>query len=332
MKRFLIILPIFLMILFLSGCMSAGKREPQTQEVTAVVITYPAPSEIVRTVRFSGSLKGSREVMVYPNLPGKLLGYALSDGGYVSKGGTVATLDRDIPGIEYEPVPVEAPISGRFFSLGLSPGEMVAPQVPIGRISETGELKLEFNVPEKYVANVREGSKTKVYVPSVAYEATGTLTRISRFVEARSGAAQAEATVSNPSGELAPGMFAEIDVAVASKDAKIALPVDCVLGLDGRFVYIVKGIHDKPDTSIIDKVAARKSAKKKVAQDTVITMVKAGRAVKRDVQTGLDDGEFVEILSGLEPTDAVLFVGQRIVKEGEEVMVTSTYKPGEQEK
>jgi len=214
----------------------------------------------------------------------------------------------------------------------MSPGEMVAPQIPIGRLSETGQLKLEFNVPEKYISSVRQGSEAEVYVSSADYETRATLTRVSRFVEARTGAAQAEATVSNPSGELAPGMFAEIDVAVASKDAKIALPIDCVLGLDGMFVYVVEGIHEKPDTLIIDKVGERKSMKKKVAQDTVITMVKAGKVEKRDVKVGLDDGEFIEILSGLEPTDAVLFVGQRIVKEGGEVKVTSTYKPGENEK
>ncbi len=285
-----------LVLIPVAGC----KKEPariEEKPATSVIVTYPAPKIIQRTVRFSGSLKGSREVMVHPTLPGKLIGYTRSEGSYVSKGATVATIDRDIPGVEYEPVPVEAPISGRFFSMGLSPGEMVAPQMPIGRISETSRLKLAFNVPEKYINSVKQGSKADLYVPTIDYSATATLSRVSRFVDSRSGAAQAEATLSNPSGKLTPGMHAEINVVVASKKADLALPVDCVLGLDGKFCYVL-------------------------AEDST--------AVKRDVGVGLDDGEYIEILSGLAIDDAVLYVGQRVAEEGGRVSVKDTYTPAEE--
>jgi len=302
--------------LSLAGCRKQGREEAAPEQITTVITTHPAPHKIVRRVRFTGSLKGSREVMVYPTLPGKLIGYTLTDGAYVSKGGTVARIDRDVPGVSYEPVPVEAPISGRFFSMGLSPGEAVAPQRPLGHIAETSRLKLAFEVPEKYVSSVRQGSRAELYVPSIDYRTTAVLTRVSRFVDARSGAAQAEATVSNPGGRLTPGMYAEINVSVASKDAVLALPVDCVLGLDGKFCYVVSEEDVETDTSVVMREGVA---------DTVIRSRRTGRASKRDVEVGLDDGSFIEILSGLEASDEVLYVGQRIVEEGGKIVIDTVY-------
>ncbi|MBN2380347.1 HlyD family efflux transporter periplasmic adaptor subunit [candidate division WOR-3 bacterium] len=322
MKRIRVFAVILLGVtLSVTGCSGPGGKAPEKKPATSVVITNPAPYRIVRTIRFAGTLKGSREVMVYPTLPGKIIGYARSDGDYVSKGGTVATIDRDVPGVEYEPVPVEAPISGRFFSMGLSPGEMVAPQMPIGRVSETGNLKLDFTIPEKYINSVKQGSRAEVAVPSLDYSVTGTLTRVSRFIDARSGGAQAEATVSNPSGTLAPGMHAEVEVEVASRQANLALPIDCVLGLDGRFVYVVEDIRTVPDTSFV----TRQTERGKPLVDTTIKMIDVGIAVKRNVEVGLDNSSFIEIVSGLEPEDDVLYVGQRIVEEQGKVRITGTY-------
>jgi membrane fusion protein (multidrug efflux system) len=314
MNRIVKISLLTLALVIVSGC--GGGRGPEAVEKppTAVVTTHPAPRTIERTVRFTGSLKGSREVMVYPPMPGKFMGYVLAEGSYVSKGATIARIDRDIPGVEYEPVPVQAPISGRFFSMGTSPGEMLAPQMAIARVSETAQLKLEFNIPEKYINSVKQGSKADLYVPTIDYRATATLTRVSRFIQARSGAAQAEATVPNPSGKLTPGMHAEVNVVVASKKASLAIPIDCVLGLDGKFVYV-----------IVDK------ATEEINKNGEGVTVELGRAGKRNIEVGLDDGEFIEVISGLQPEDEVIYVGQRIVEEGGKVEITDTYKPTEAE-
>lgn len=299
--------PLLAMVLIIS-CGTSSRSKQEEKLPAAVIITNPVPRNIERTVRFSGTLKGSREVMVYPPLPGKFMGYAVSEGSYVSKGSTVAQIDRDVPGVAYEPVPIEAPIAGRFFYTGTNQGEMVAPQMPIGRVSETSVLKMAFNIPEKYISNVAQGSRAEIHVPTAEYSSTATLTRVSRFVDQRSGSAQAEASVSNSSGDLAPGMYAEISVIVAQKKAALALPIDCILGLNSKFVYIVT------DT----KTETMEGKKYEV-----------GKAVKRDVEVGLEDGKYQEIVSGLTTEDKVLYVGQRIVEEGAKVRVTDTYLSAE---
>lgn len=322
-KSFILGLLQFMLLLILAGCIGGAGQKAIEKAPTSVIVTSPAPRKIARTVRFSGTLKGSHEVMVYPPLPGKFIGYTRDEGSWVSKGTTVAQIDRDIPGIQYEPVPVEAPISGKFFTMGTSPGEMVAPQMPIGRISETSRLQLEFNVAEKYLNSVREGSQAEVYVPALEYSTTATLTRVSRFIDARTGGGQVEASISNTQGALAPGMHAEANVVVASKNAGLALPVDCVLGLDEKFVYVVTDRKTVPDTSFV----TREVESRRPRVDTLIQMIDVGVAKKRDVEVGLDDGEFIEILSGVEPADEVIYVGQRIVEEGGTVQITRTYVP-----
>lgn len=314
-------LPVMVFI-SLTGCMGTGTGPKSTEKPpTSVVITSPVPREIKRKVRFSGTLKGSKEVLVYPPLPGKFMGYTRSEGAYVSQGTTIAQIDRDIPGVSYEPVPVEASISGKFFTLGTSPGEMVAPQMPIARISETGTLKLEFNVPEKYVSSISQGSRAQLYVPNLDYTTTATLNRVSRFIDARTGVAQAEASVSNHQDKLAPGMSAEINVVVASQRASLAVPADCVLGLDGKFVYVLVD----PATEIVTTLINTEDG-----VDTLIDTLMVGKAVKRDVEVGMDDGEFIEIVKGLDTNEKVIYVGQRIVDEGGKVKITDTYLPVEE--
>lgn len=274
------------------GC-SRGGEQTSEEQVTSVIVTQPAPRTIARTVSFSGRFAGSKEVMVYPPLPGKFSGYAVADGALVSQDQIVAQIDRDVPGVSYEPVPVKAPISGRFFSVGISPGEAVAPQMPVARISETSRLVLKFSIPEKYLASIREGSRARLTVPSLDYTTTAILSRVSRFVEGRSGTAQAEAAVPNPGGKLAPGMFAEVEVVVARKEASMAMPVDCVLGLEDEFVYVVE----------------------------------EGKAVKRNIRTGLEDAQYIEVFSGINESDSVIYVGQRIVEEGGQVEISEIYTP-----
>lgn len=297
MKRVIPILMLAIFTLFITGC-RRGRETPREakERSTAVIITHPIARMIERKVRFSGVLTGIREATVYPPLQGKFIGYTVSEGTQVSQGTKIADMDRDVLGVEYEPVPVKAPISGRFFSFGISPGVALNPQTPIAKIAETSKLKLEFNIPEKYAPNVKPGTSAELFLSSSDLTLDAKLSRVSRFIDPLTGSAQAEAIVDNQEGRLNPGMYAEVYVIVASKKAELTLPIDCVLGIDGKFVYLARN----------------------------------GKSVRKDVEVGLQDELYIEIISGLSPTDSVLYVGQMVVDEGSDINIQETYMPSEE--
>ncbi|MCX5726691.1 MAG: hypothetical protein NT030_05895 [Candidatus Saganbacteria bacterium] len=47
-----------------------------------------------------------------------------------------------------------------------------------------------------------------------------------------------------------------------------------------------------------------------------------GAVISKKVTTGLQEGELIEIVSGISADDQVIVVGQRLVKEGDKVQVS----------
>jgi hypothetical protein len=51
-------------------------------------------------------------------------------------------------------------------------------------------------------------------------------------------------------------------------------------------------------------------------------IVENGKAVRRPIETGLDDGKHVEILSGLQPDDNVVSTNPASLQEGQSVQLS----------
>jgi len=90
----------------------------------------------------------------------------------------------------------------------------------------------------------------------------------------------------NSSGELRPGMFARVGLVLDKKESAVVVPKEAVIRQGGQaYVFVIK------DSS----------------------------AEKREVQVGMDDGEMIEIVSGLKSGEQVVIKGQAYLKEGQEV-------------
>lgn len=166
------------------ACRPSGNEAhtpPERSTRQAVVqVTLADTGEVIRRVTFTGTVLGSRQATLVPEVAGKVLAFRVKEGTRVTKGDTLALLDRSLPGMTYAPYPVLAPIAGRVHWEVLTPGEPVGPQRPLGLI--VGEpLEVQFRVPGS--ARVRVGDPLEVVARGDTF--SGQVTWVSTVVDPR---------------------------------------------------------------------------------------------------------------------------------------------------
>ena len=112
---------------------------------------------------------------------------------------------------------VTAPFDGIVTERNVHPGSLVGPAAagpnapPMLRIQQVSTLRLTVAVPENNVSAIVSGADLRFTVPAFPGETfTGKVRRIARVLDGRTRTMPVELEVSNTSGRLAPGMYAEV--------------------------------------------------------------------------------------------------------------------------
>jgi RND family efflux transporter MFP subunit len=135
---------------------------------------------------------------------------------------------------------VRAPFAGEIASRNVSVGEYVGPQAQLVTLVRTDPLRLELEVPEARVLDVRPGQRVEVRldaVPDRPYE--GTVRYVSASVNRQSRALTVEAMLPNPEGVLRPGMFANARIDLGRTRRLVSVPRAAILesaGVQRAFV------------------------------------------------------------------------------------------------
>ena len=168
-----------------------------------------------------------------------------------------------------------APRDGVVVERNVSDGARAEAGNVLFRIADHSRVWVLVDVNERDLAAVAEGQRAIVRARAFPDRAfTGTVTRIYPHLAAGTRTARLRIELPNPSGELRPAMYAEVEIATGSDKPVVAVPDDAVIDTGTRQVVIL----DKGD----------------------------GRFEPREVTVGARGNGFVEIRAGLE-------VGARVV-------------------
>jgi RND family efflux transporter MFP subunit len=157
--------------------------------------------------------------------------------------------------------------------------------MPVVRLSQIDHLRLVLPVPESVVPRMRLGRIVKVNVPSLNQTFEGKVSRFSEKVETSTRTMATEVDVPNPRSILKPGMYAYADLELEQKANTITVPVQTV---------------------------ARKENKA-----TVMLVNAQKRLELREIVTGMETPDSVEILSGLSPDEFVVIGNLSQLKPGQ---------------
>ena len=107
---------------------------------------------------------------------------------------------------------ITAPFDGVITERNAHPGSLASPTgAPMLRLQQVSRLRLVVAVPETEVAGVAAGAKLNFILPAFPGESfSGTVSRNSRSLDAKTRTMPIELDVANASGKLAPGMFPEV--------------------------------------------------------------------------------------------------------------------------
>lgn len=178
-----------------------------------------------------------------------------------------------------------SPVSGVVTARNYDPGDMSGnlPILSVGQISPA--VKAVINVTENDLTLVRRDMEAMVKFDAFPDEAFhGTVTRISPAIDPATRTFATEVTISNPKGEIKPGLFAYVTLDFGSRN-NVVVPDRAVVkqtGSGNKFVYVYKG----------GKVS--------------FNLVELGRR--------LDSG--YEIISGVADGDSVVITGQSHLADG----------------
>ena len=193
-----------------------------------------------------------------------------------------------------------APFDGVVIEKQAEVGEWVQTGNPVLRIVDTGNLRLDIQVPEKQLALI---SKSKTVSVTIAAVPGGSF---AAHIEARSPQIdpqtrtfQVRILLDNPSTLVQPGMSAEA---------------------------VFKPNTDDPSLFILRDALLR------TAQGEVVVWVaessgNSAKASRRLVQIGASSGDQIEVLSGLDANDLVIYQGNELLQEGQEIRIVDSVIP-----
>ena len=180
---------------------------------------------------------------------------------------------------------VKSPVAGLITARNAQIGAIASSQAgPMFVITRDGALELRADVSEADLPRIQQGQTATITLAAGTAPLTGKLTLVEPSIDLATRLGRARITLDMPD-QVRAGMFAEADILVASRSA-IAVPVTAV-GSEGQETTVMTG-------------------KDGVVHRTVIT-------------TGIRDGGWVEVVSGLAEGDQIVAKAGAFVTEGDKI-------------
>lgn len=184
---------------------------------------------------------------------------------------------------------IRAPFNGRLGFKNVSIGAYITPQTAITTISQTGKLKLEFSVPERYAPEASLGKKVSFITEVTDGHHTATIFATQPTINEANRSLAIHALVNNNSGKLKAGSFARINFDLKKISDAIMIPTQAII----------------PE-----------------ARDKKVIIYENGLAKFEVVETGVRDSSKIQILSGLGIGDTVITTGLLSIRPGSHITLS----------
>ncbi|HSI90533.1 MAG TPA: efflux RND transporter periplasmic adaptor subunit, partial [Adhaeribacter sp.] len=128
---------------------------------------------------------------------------------------------------------IKAPFSGKIGLRNISEGGFLTPDVVVANLISTDPVKITFSVPEKYSNQVKLNTEITFNVAGSGKKFTATVYAIEPGIEATTRTLQLRARAANPSGELRPGSFANIELPLSEIEKALLVPSEAIIPVQG---------------------------------------------------------------------------------------------------
>jgi membrane fusion protein (multidrug efflux system) len=297
-----------------------------SQAQTPVSVTSPIILSNQSRLRFTGTITSDREAEISPRVAGlvatanKEMGHAAQEGDLlVSLDDTLAKMDLQEKELNLEAARAELANAKRRFEEAVELGDANFPrserenrettyrmaEIAVSRMqtmvqTQAEIVRLDIQVPEKQLTLISQTKTVKVEIPAVAggsFEAH--IEARSPLVDPKTRTFQVRIHLDNPDQQVKPGMSAEA-------------------------VFVPNS--DKP-ILFISRDAILRTADGEVIVWVAVKNGQSTQASRRVVDLGASSGDNIQVLSGLEKSDRIIYQGNELLQDGQEIRIVESVTP-----
>lgn len=190
---------------------------------------------------------------------------------------------------------VRAPFSGIIDDIITDEGSFVSPGISqLLRIINLDDMYIDTNVPERYISDITKDKEVMVEFPVLGKTVVSKIRQTGNYINPANRTFKVEVYVPNAGDHIKPNLTAKLKINDYTNPKAILIPQSIISenALGQQYVYII----------------TNKSGNKGTAKQVII-------------ETGRTQGDYIEILSGLENGDEIIDEGARSVEDGQEVKI-----------
>ena len=190
---------------------------------------------------------------------------------------------------------VRAPFTGTIDDVITDQGSVVAPgQSALIRIVNLRDMYIETDVPESYLKNVTPGKHVEVNFPVLGKTMNAKVRQAGNFINPANRTFKVEIAIPNSDNTIKPNLTAKLRINDYTSDNAILIP-QSIISENAEGQQYVYTVTEKSDNNATAK-----------------------RVI---IETGKTEGDYIEILSGLENGNELIDEGARSVKDGQAVKI-----------
>jgi len=190
---------------------------------------------------------------------------------------------------------VIAPFSGTIDEVITEQGNMVSPGMSqLFRIVNLNDMHIETDVPERHITTVTKGKSVEVELAVLGEKLLAKVAQVGSFINPANRTFKVEIPVSNEHKLIKPNLTAKIRINDYTNESALLIPQSIISenAKGEEYLYVIE--------NKINNV---------------------GIAKKIIIETGQTEGDYIEVLKGIEDGAEIILEGARSIKDGQEVKV-----------
>lgn len=232
-----------------------------------------------------------RQQRLWDQKIGSEMQYLQAKSNYEAQNQAIAQLEQQVA-----KTIVRAPFSGTIDDVLTEQGSVVMPgQSELMRIVNLNNMYIVTDVPEKYITTITENKKVEVEFPILGKKIESKVRQVGDFINPDNRTFKVEISVPNKERSIKPNLTAKLRINDYSNEKALLIPQSIISenASGEQYVYVVK---DKTENN-------------------------EATAEKMIIETGLTQGDYIEVTKGLQSGSEVIMEGARSVNEGQTVKI-----------
>jgi RND family efflux transporter MFP subunit len=157
-------------------------------------------------------------------------------------------------------------------------------------------MYIEAEIPERYLTTVTVGKDVAVNIPMLSSTLQSKVRQTGNYINPNNRSFRIEVNVPNEDGQVKPNLTARLRINDYTNPKALLIPISVISenAQGEQYVYVANAAAGDPQEAI---------------------------AERKIITTGLTQGDYTEVISGITEGDAIIVEGARTVKDGQEVKI-----------